>query len=699
MVPGSWSGNRFGNQQFYSDQLEQRVKERTQNLQNEIEERKLVENKLTESELHYRTIGETIPYGVWLTEANGYCTYVSPSFLEMVGMNLDQIQQFGWLHLLPPEDMEPTKEQWMHSVQTGEDFEREHLFRSKNGRYRNVLAIGRPVKDDTGKIIRWVGLNIDITERKKAEEALRDSEERFRRALDLGVVGMATTNPYTYRFLSANKRLCEMVGYTEKELLQKTWVEITQPKDKIEEDKAGVKKIVDGEAQGYIMEKQYIHKDGHPIDITLSVQGVRKGDGTADYLVILIDDITDRKKAEEALRKSHAELEVKVKERTRDLEIKMKEAEDANRLKSEFLANMSHELRTPLNSIIVLSNVLKEERIGKEQDYEHLEVIERNGRKLLELINDIMNLSRIESGQMELRISSFSLGVAIKEITEGIMPMAEAKGLSIRCDIDPDMPLINSDDKLVYSIFQNLMSNAVKFMESGEVQVSAGCAGRYFQVRVEDTGIGISQDDLPHVFETFRQADGSLTRRHEGTGLGLALAKQGAKLLGGDISVESEPGKGSVFTLTLPISSQDIVEEHKTLTEEETQPQMVKHAIQPGSKRTVLIVEDNPDNMLVLRATLYDRYKLLEAADGEQALEKALSEHPDLILLDMALPGISGFEVVKRLRADNKASTIPVIALTAHAMQGDREKCLEAGCDDYISKPLNVDELLDSSDI
>jgi len=252
-----------------------------------------------------------------------------------------------------------------------------------------------------------------ITKNIQAEEVLRENQELFRKALDLGVVGMATTHPYTFYFLSANKRLCEMVGYTEEELLQKTWVEITFPKEKVDEDSANVLKLLRGELNGYVMEKQYQHKDGHMIDITLSVQGVTKKDGTIDYLLILIDDITQRKQAE------------------LELIIAKEKAEESERLKSAFLANMSHEIRTPMNGILGFAELLKEPNLSGDKQQEYIKIIEKSGVRMLNIINNIVDFSKIEAGLMKVANKETNVNENLEFVYTFFRPQAEEKGMRL----------------------------------------------------------------------------------------------------------------------------------------------------------------------------------------------------------------------------------------------------------------------------
>ena len=555
----------------------------------------------------------------------------------------------------------------------------------------------------------------------------------------------------------------------------------------------------------------------------------------------------------EELRQTSEEIQ----EQNVELEAQSRQVEEANRLKSEFLSNMSHELRTPLNSVMALSRVLmiqSKDKLSKEE-INYLEIIERNGKQLLSLINDILDLSKIEAGRMDIRPKLFSISSTIETILERLEPVCEEKGIDLHQKIQDNLPQIESDEQKVHKILQNLLGNAVKFTKKGHVTVSAHSDADKFYIEVADTGIGMSDKDLPHIFEEFRQIDGTSSRPYNGAGLGLAIAHKTAKILGGDLSAKSVPGKGTTFFLTLPLKWQGIVNAteppgmitqvdtsaQKTIITANDEPKIenrhkcqeskkpgtgtkilvvddneaaviqvreilesegykvdvvrggqealeyVKQTIpegiildlmmpeidgfevlekirgskstakipvlvltakdltpedlnklshnniqqliqkgdvdrqsllfntrlmlgtKPGVKlepqtpvpntqypmpKTILVVEDNPDNMTTIKAVLKNKYSILEATDGEEGLKKTLEESPDLVLLDISLPEMDGFTVVRKLKENKETSHIPVIALTARVMKGDREKILEAGCDDYIAKPIDPEEVL-----
>lgn len=521
-----------------------------------------------------------------------------------------------------------------------------------------------------------------------------------------------------------------------------------------------------------------------------------------------------------------------------ELEMQKNQLDEASQLKTNFLSNMSHELRTPLNSVIALSGVLNRRlaNLIPEEEYSYLEIIERNGKNLLLLINDVLNISRIEAGREEIEITKFNINSLIAEVVNMIQPEAKQKSIELLQENEDFQLYISSDADKCRHILQNLIGNAVKFTELGSVKITAQQGQNSLKIKVTDTGIGILADYIPHIFDEFRQADGSTSRRFGGTGLGLAIAKKYANLLGGTISVKSTPNAGSEFTLSLPVSYEeenrivdeekinnfkysikqplvkpisstnknillvednesaiiqikDLVEEMglhiqvaqdavkaltimdqvipdamildlmmpdidgfklleilrnaeptahipvliltaKHITKEELkflkrnnihqliqkgdvdriklqnavsnmlfpepivveQPKWVPQPIE--GKPVVLVVEDNPDNMITVKALLDGEYTVIEAVDGSEAIEMAKKYVPNLVLMDIALPIVNGIEAFKEIRRIPKLRHLPVIALTASAMEHDRETILSHGFNAFIAKPIIVKELI-----
>ncbi len=544
------------------------------------------------------------------------------------------------------------------------------------------------------------------------------------------------------------------------------------------------------------------------------------------------------------LEQQNVELEIQKKElavqaaqlleQNAELELQKQRMDETNRLKSAFLSNMSHELRTPLNSVIALSEVLTRRLRptipAEEQNY--LEMIERNGRQLLELINSILDLSRIEAGREDVHIAPFKVRDLTEAVLDTLAPQAQAKEVELRHHVPTDLPLLRSDFVKCRHILQNLVGNAVKFTHAGHVEITAACTGPDLRITVSDTGIGIESDHLPYIFDEFRQGDESTSRNFGGTGLGLSIARKYATMLHGDIEVQSVPDQGATFTLRLPLTQPDasgpaartrpavpasvlarsgqgkrllLVEDSepaviqvrdilttqgydvavarngrqaldqiarevpdamildlmmpevdgfevlravraveataqlpvliltaKHITREELsflkgnhvhqliqkgdvnkadllaaiaamvfpEPEPKPEPAPPAPRTTVrttrpiiLVVEDNPDNMVTMRALLRDKAVLVEAANGQDGLRAARAHRPEVILMDISLPIMDGFAALAALRADEELRHIPVIAVTASAMAGDREAILKHGFDDYLSKPLDGDAL------
>ncbi len=400
--------------------------------------------------------------------------------------------------------------------------------------------------------------------------------------------------------------------------------------------------------------------------------------------------------------KKHAE---KVRQQNIEMELQKAKVEEANKLKSEFLSNMSHELRTPLNSILALSRVLQIQSGMKltDEENDYLRIINRNGEKLLMLINDILDLSKIEAGKIDLKPKKIPIRPLLRSILENLEQTAESKGITIHFSCSDDLADPVTDETRIHQIFQNIIGNAVKFTEEGSVTVSAASDEKHVRVVIEDTGIGIEESQLPHIFEEFRQIDGSLSRKYDGTGLGLAIALKSAELISAAITVESEPGKGSRFEVIIPIRWMNhtvpVIEGGEGRLDDETENPLAAEWISEnaeiaGNCPAIVVIEDDPDNMITIRAILKKHYRILEAMDGKTGIELVQRHRPALVVLDIALPGISGFTVVRELKSMPETKAIPVIALTALSMKGDRERILKAGCDDYLAKPYAVEELL-----
>ncbi len=396
---------------------------------------------------------------------------------------------------------------------------------------------------------------------------------------------------------------------------------------------------------------------------------------------------------------SAAALESRVAERTHDLEAarteleaRSRRGEEADRLKSAFIANMSHEIRTPLNSVLALSQLLRDGVAGPltGDQRRYLEVIERNGQGLLHLINDILDLSRIEAGHLEMDARSFELGPNVAAVVDTLAPLADVKGLAVRVKLADSLPAVHGDPDRFRQILTNLIGNSIKFTESGQVMVSGEVRGDAVVVHVTDTGVGIPDAYRDKIFQEFFQIDQTLVRRQGGTGLGLAIARRLARLMGGDITVESVVGRGSRFSLSLPRATAVTAAEPELVPS--PHPEAEPARLVPA---TVLVVEDNEDNLFTLRQVLARLpIDIVTATNGRQAIEHVRRQPPDLVLMDVQMPGMTGLQATGAIRSLPGGADVPIVALTAQAMKGDRERILAAGCDEYLAKPIQPKALI-----
>ncbi len=452
-------------------------------------------------------------------------------------------------------------------------------------------------------------------------------------------------------------------------------------------------------------------RDGSEFWVDFSIAPLNDDNGQVTHFVSVQRDVTDRKQAEAELQRTkdalvaeRASLARRVEARTAELRAANAELARAARLKDEFLAAMSHELRTPLNAILGMSEALQEQAFGplNADQLDSLHEVTASGRHLLELINDILDLSKIEEGKMELTMEPVWIKNVCQASLRIVKQSAHQKQIKIMSTIDQTATAIPADERRLKQILVNLLSNAVKFTPAGGqvgLEVIADVSRESIDFTVWDTGIGIAQEDMAQLFQPFVQLDSRLSRRYDGTGLGLALVYRLTELHGGSITVNSEPGRGSRFIISLPWAdaaaepAETAVEAHQVI---ELAPILEPSPLGESNATAALILlaEDNEANIRTVSRYLQRKgYQLIVARNGVEAIERTKQERPALILMDIQMPELDGLQAIGRLRADREFAHTPIIALTALAMPGDQERCLAAGANVYLSKPVSLGQL------
>ena len=459
----------------------------------------------------------------------------------------------------------------------------------------------------------------------------------------------------------------------------------------------------DGEIAG--MELQLTRADGSPIWVQLNAwqQGDARPDGGGPAgFHGLITDITSRKQALEDLRSHRDLLEESVRERTAELGEAMNRAEVANQAKSEFLANMSHEIRTPMNAILGMSHLALESGLNPQQ-LDFVQKVHRAADSLLGIVNDILDLTKIEAGHLAMERVPFELGHVLDDMSTQVGMKAAEKGLALQFEIAPDLPTaLEGDPMRLGQVLLNLGNNAVKFTERGEItvkieEIERDMATVLLRFEVRDSGIGISPEQQERLFQPFSQADTSTSRRYGGTGLGLAISSHLVHLMGGEIGVDSALGDGSLFHFTVRFGWREQAPSHLAV---QLAARAAERDVSPGDRRAdlagarILLVEDNPINQEVASHLLTRAGLVLRTAEnGQRALDWLQRESFDLVLMDCQMPVIDCYAATRALRQNPQWRTLPVIAMTANAMVGDRERALAAGMNDHIAKPIKIDEM------
>ncbi len=675
----------------------------------DITERKRTEEELRKSEERWQLVLRGNKDGIWDRNLKTGEVFRSTRWKEMLGYEEHEVSNTWeeWITRIHPDDLDRVIDvNIKHLQKTLPNYVVEYRLQCKNGSYKWVQDRGQALWDEQGNPVRFVGSHTDITTRKQAEEALRLTQFSLDNSAD-GAYWIEADG----HFLYVNHAACNALGYTPSEMLTMSVPDISP-------------EFSDGMWHNYFNEQKQRgcpstfetnqrRKDGSlfPVEVTsqyLEFNG-------KEYICAFSRDITVRKQTELALQQA-------------------KEAADAaNRAKSQFLANMSHELRTPLNAILGFTQLLGRDSSLKPEQQEQLEIITRSGEHLLGLINNVLQMSKIEVGQVTVNKNTFDLHRLLGSLEEMLQLQAQQKGLQLIFDYTPNLPqYVQTDEGKLRQVLINLLANALKFTSEGgvtlRVKAKQGSAesgvgsGEENQgddeeksllssslspdfcrdvlqyaptpdsllFEVEDTGPGIAPEEMDNLFKAFVQTETG-RRTLEGTGLGLPISRQFVQLMGGDITVSSTVGKGSIFKFDVEIGLADTIEI------QETQATRRVIGLEPGQPEyRILVVDDRLESrMLLMKLLMTVGFSVCEAENGQEALDRWQDFEPHLIWMDMRMPVMDGYEATKRIKAHLKAQATVIIALTASAFDEERSLVLSAGCDDFVAKPFREQVIFD----
>lgn len=567
------------------------------------------------------------------------------------------------------------------TLATGEPVTEEEIeFKYPDGSAGVLTMSATPIMDDDGRMMAVVATLFEITERREADQRLRDSEQRLQLLIDSALDYAIFMLDLQGHIISWNRGAERLLGWTEQEALGRLGDLIFTPEDRA--DGAPEHEMQTARREGRAVDER-IHrrKSGERFWASGMLMSVYDDKGTLCRYAKIIRDESERKKAEEELQRALREAE-----RVRAT------AESANRAKDEFISTISHELRTPLNTIRLWARMLASDRLPEQDRMEGVRMIDRSAEAQQHLIDDLLDVSRMSSGQLRLNPRLTRLSDAVRGAIESVQPSADVRKVKIASRLSEDVGLVRADPERIQQVLWNLISNAVKFTPAGgRIDVEMSRQGDEVAILVRDTGIGIRADFLPHVFERFRQAEVITTRQHGGLGLGLAIAKQLVELHGGSIKAESEgEGRGATFTVCLPLS--------RNAGDDQEQPDDFRVLPQGVDNMRILLVEDDAGSRMATCRALELRGAVVDAVGNAPTALAAYSQmRPDAMVLDIGLPGEDGYSLIQRFRNIETAqqmNRVPAIALTAFARNKDRERAFSAGFDEHVAKPVEIDALV-----
>jgi PAS domain S-box-containing protein len=665
----------------------------------DMTQRQRAEEVLQASSARYRLIVQTAAEGIWMIDANDQTCFVNPTMARMLGYDVEHMLGRSLASFMDEEGRALLYDHLQRRAGGQAAQGDVRLFR-RDGSALWCMISTTLVNADDGSYAGMLAMITDITARREAEGALRENSARLAsifNAVNSGLVMVDGRGQLVERNAAAARMLAAAAEG------QALWCGVREDGSVIGADSHPVRlALVTGEpVRDVVMGLQ--QSDGTLVWVSVNAEPIHDDKDRVILVVASLADITSYKRSEAALRELNDTLEERVALRTEQLGQAKQLAEEANQIKGQFLANMSHEIRTPMNGVIGMAYLaLKTELDPRQRDY--LEKIRFAGEHLLGIIDDILDISKIEAGKLEIEHADFSLDHVIQTLTTVVAPKAASRELELVFEIEPGLPPVLRGDPLrLGQVLINYTNNAIKFSEKGKIDIrvrrvvgdASSCVLRF---EVTDRGIGLTEAEMGRLFQSFEQADTSTTREYGGTGLGLAICKQLAQLMGGEVGVQSQPGRGSTFWFTArlgisqtetPANVPALIHQVSDATAELLASARSAAVMSSLCDARILLVEDNAFNQQIALEMLEDvGCSVCLAANGLEALELLRQAEFDCVLMDVQMPLMDGLEATRRIRADAQLSGLRVLAMTATATTEDRERCLAAGMNDFISKPI-----------
>ncbi len=639
----------------------------------DISDRIQTEKALRESEERYRLTLESSPDPIVIYDTEGLVQYINPAFVQTFGWTTEELLGHR-IDFVPLTSVDSTREGIAQLYAIGKILSADTKRLTKDGRLLDVQISASLFRNRDGRPVGSIVTMRDLTVQRQAQEALQQTEERYRTILESIKEGYYEVD-VAGNFTFVNDALCEMVGYSRERIVGVNFRNFMTTEDGQRAFQKTSEVYETGQTVNAV-DWEFVKQSGETIYLEVGISLMRDSQGKPIGFRGVAHDITERKLVQT------------------ELQLAKETAESANRAKSAFLANMSHELRTPLNAIIGYSEMLQEEfvELGRNDLAGDLKKIQTAGSHLLDLINNILDLSKIEAGKMDIYLEKFDVSGMVQNVCATVLPLIEKDGNTLTVECPSDIEDMVADVTKVRQTLFNLLSNAAKFTRQGIVRLKVARQrmdnADWITFRVSDTGIGMTEDQTNNLFKEFTQADNSTTRRYGGTGLGLAISRRFCQMMYGDIYVESEYGKGSTFIVQLPLDV-SIRQAEQSWKNEKLKTSEIQAV---ADVSTVLVIDDDPTvRDLIARYLVKEGFRAETASNGEDGLRRAKEIHPDAITLDVLMPGMDGWAVLSALKADPELTDTPVIMLT---ITDNKSRGFALGATDYLTKPVDRQKLM-----